>query len=81
MYGLKYNYTIFYSRPNFYDAAKTEYDYFLTKYLESKTTDFIKANKNKYLYIYNFSDDRPDMYEAESGKAFFNVPYIRINQH
>jgi hypothetical protein len=74
-------YSNFYLRPNFYVAAKTEYDYFLTQYLESKTINFITVNKNKYLYIYNFSDDRLDLREIETGRAFFHVPHIRINLH
>jgi len=70
-----------YSRPHFYDAAYTEYLYFLTEYLKSKTTKFITDNKNKYLYIYIFSDDKLDMAEVESGRAFYNVPHIKINHH
>jgi hypothetical protein len=84
MYGVKDHQdhcAVFYLRPNFYTAAKTEHEYFLTKHLESKTINFITANKNKYLYIYHFSDDTMETIEVESGRAFFNVPHIKINLH
>ena len=83
-YAKRYNfedYRIIYDNNSFYESAQTEYYYFFTNFLINKIKIFIDDYKGKYMYFYTFDDSHLSYIEVESGKAFRNVPHIKINQH